>query len=123
MKIRSEFKFILPKGIGLEAEIGTRVSGSMQLIKVKDLIQIQQDNRVRENSSYFYIVLLSRILTKLGTEKMITSRTIEKLCPEDFAFLIDFMNQINHQVIKQVNLACSACGAEYQGEFQLLGEV
>ncbi|WP_037571462.1 hypothetical protein [Spirochaeta cellobiosiphila] len=123
MKIREEFKFILPRGIGLEPEIGSKVSGTMRLIKVKDLIQIQQDNRVKEDSSYFYVVLLSRILVKLGKEKMITSRTIEKLCPEDFAFLIDYMNQINHQIIKQVNLTCSSCGQAYTGEFQLLGEV
>jgi hypothetical protein len=94
----------------------------MRLIKVKDLLQIYQDTRVKETEAYFYIVLLSRVVVALGNERMVTTKTIENLYPEDFAFLVDFLNEINHKVIKRIPVLCSACNNSYIGEFTLLGE-
>ena len=122
VKIRSEFPFSLPNGHGIANESGRKVSGTMRLARVKDLIAIQQDSRVKETTSFFYVILLSRLVTKLGSERMVTTKTIENLCPEDFAFLADMANRINHQVIKRVNIKCDACGENFIGEFSLLGE-
>ena len=122
MRIRDEFPFSLPKGIGVENSGGRKVAGVMRLIKVKDLVAIQQDGRVKENPGFFYVILLSRIVTKLGSERMVTTKIIEQLSPDDFAFLVDMANRINHQVIKRVNIECTACGRHFVGEFGLLGE-
>jgi hypothetical protein len=122
MKIRTEFKFILPRGYPDKDGKKQKVRGVMRLIRVKDLIQIYHDSRVRESEAYFYIILLARVITRMGDDKMITTKRIEGLCPEDFAFLIDFLNEINHKVIKTIPLKCSACGNQYIGEFSVLGE-
>ncbi|MBN1699177.1 MAG: hypothetical protein JW881_16780 [Spirochaetales bacterium] len=122
MKIRTEFKFVLPRGHVDKEGKYRKIQGVMRLIKVKDLIQVYHDSRVKENESYFYIVLLSRVITKFDAEKLVTSKTIERLCPEDFAFLVDFLNEINHRVIKMIPLQCSACKNRYIGEFSSLGE-
>jgi len=123
MKIKTEFKFVLPKGYPDETGKIQRITGVMRLIKVKDLIRIYHDTRVKETETYFYIVLLARVITKLGSEKMVTTKRIENLCPADFAFLVDFLNEINHKIIKNIPICCSACNSRYIGEFQVLGEL
>ncbi|MDR0312029.1 MAG: hypothetical protein LBI14_00365 [Treponema sp.] len=122
MNIRTTFRFTLPKGNGVKAEPGRKVNGTMRLIQVKDLVSIERDAQVQLGSGAFYVVLLSKIIVELGLETMITRRTIEQLSPADFAFLIDFMHEINHQVIKQIPLTCGSCGHTYWGTFAQLGE-
>lgn len=122
MKIRTEFPFILPKGIPDKDGTLKKARGVMRLIKVTDLLDIYQDVRVKENEAYFYIILLARVIVKLADIRLVTTKTIENLYPEDFAFLVDFLNEINHKVIKKIPLTCSSCKNKYIGEFTLLGE-
>lgn len=122
MKIRTEFKFTLPRGLLEKDGQRKKTTGVMRLIKVKDLIQIYHDTRVREAEAYFYVVLLARVITRLGDHALVNTKIIESLCPEDFAFLIDFLNEINHKVIKTIPVTCSACKNQYLGEFAVLGE-
>jgi len=120
--IRTSFKFTLPKGIGIKTELGRKVTGKMRLIQVKDLLLIERDSTVQQGSGAFYVVLLTKTIEELGQEKMITRNIIEKLSPVDFAFLVDFMHEINHQVIKQIQIKCESCGHVYKGAFAQLGE-
>jgi hypothetical protein len=122
MNIRTSFKFTLPKGTGIKVEPGRKASGTMRLVQVKDLVSIERDGQVQRGTGAFYVVLLSKTITSLGLEHMITRKTIEQLNPVDFAFLIDFLHEINHQVIKRVPLNCTACGHTYWGAFTQLGE-
>lgn len=123
MKLRTEFKFTLPKGTGVKPDSGTKVTGTMRLAKVSDLIQIERDGAVQRGSGEFYVVLLAKVITQLGTIKGINRKVIENLDPADFAFLVDFLDEINHQVIKHIPLKCPACSYEYTGAFTQLGEV
>ena len=118
MKIRTEFRFTLPKGTGIKTEGGHKVSGTMRLVKVKDIVSIERDSSVQKNTGAFYVVLLSKVIENLGAEKSINRNTIEKLNPVDFAFLVDFMHEINHQIIKKIPLKCPNCQTEYYGEFE-----
>ena len=122
-QIRTEFRFTLPKGTGIKAENGRKVNGVMRLVKVSDIVGIERDSTVQKNSGAFYIVLLAKVITSLGAERNINRNTIEKMHPVDFAFLVDFMHEINHQVIKKIPLKCPNCSTEYYGEFEQLGEV
>lgn len=122
MQIRNEFRFTLPKGTGIKTENGHKVTGIMRLVKVSDIVMIERDSTVQKNSGAFYIVLLSKVITSLGAERNINRNTIEKMSPVDFAFLVDFMHEINHQVIKKIPLKCPKCNSEYYGEFEQLGE-
>ena len=94
----------------------------MRLVKVKDIVSIERDSSVQKNTGAFYVVLLSKVIESLGAEKSINRNTIEKLNPVDFAFLVDFMHEINHQIIKKIPLKCPNCQTEYYGEFEQLGE-
>lgn len=121
-KIRTEFKFTLPKGTGIKVEAGRKVTGTMRLIKVRDLVDIERDSQVQRGTGAYYVVLLSRCITQLGLSSMINRKVIENLDPIDFAFLVDFVNEINHQVIKRLPIVCEECGHEYEGIISQLGE-
>lgn len=123
MKIRTEFNFVLPKGKKMPDGKIQKIRGSMRLIKVKDLVEIYHDMRVKASSPYFYVVILTRVVQRLGDAKMINTKVIENLAPENFAFLVDFFNEINHKVITHVPAECTNCGNQYIGEIVLAGEV
>lgn len=120
MKLKTSFKFVLPEPMEKGEE---KQKGVMRLIKVKDLIEVNRDTRVSENSSYFYVVLLSRVITSLGQHKAVNTKIIENLSTKNFAFLLDFLNQINHNIVKQFPIKCSQCETVYQGELHLAGEL
>lgn len=115
-KLRTEFRFTLPKGSGIKVDAGRKVSGIMRLIKVKDLVDIERDGQVKRGTGSYYVVMLSRCVTQLGALTSINRNTIEKLDP------VDFMNEINHQVIKRMSLECKECGHKYEGIISQLGE-
>ncbi len=121
MEIKNR-KFTLPNGRGFEAELGTKISGEMRLAMVKDFIEVQRDPRLKTNPGYLYMILLTRVVKKIGTERAINTSVIGKLSPEDFSFLIDFFNEINHGLIKRIPLECS-CGEKFIREIYLPGEV
>ena len=121
LRIRTDFSFVLPRGLDGEPE--NRTVGSMHLARVRDILQIYHDVRVKELPSYFYVILLSRVVKKLGQHRMVSPRVIENLHPEDFAFLVDFFNEINHKVISMLPIECSDCGNRYVGEVSLVGEL
>jgi hypothetical protein len=122
MALRTQFRFTLPVGRGIQSQAGRKASGTMRLVKVKDILHIERDAQVQRDTGAFYVVLLSKVITELGTEKMITRKTIERMCPADFAFCVDFLHEINHQVIKRIPLRCPSCAYEFLGEWIRLGE-
>jgi hypothetical protein len=95
----------------------------MRLVQVKDLLDIERDGEVKRGTGAYYLVLLTKVITELGTAKMINRKMLEQLNSADFAFLIDLLHEINHQVIKRAPLVCAACGRRYWGTMTQLGEV
>ena len=121
MKIRTEFNFVLPRGYIDENGNETKIRGVMRLVKVKDQMDINRDMRVKESSSYFYVVLLSKVISKLSSEKMITTKVIEDLSTENFTFLVDFLNEINHKVLSGFPVKCSNCNEISLREMNIAG--
>ena len=79
MKIRTEFNFVLPKGIKDEDGVEKKIRGVMRLAKVSDIIDVYRDSRINENPSYFYIILLTKVVTSLtpSASKIVTNKSIE----------------------------------------------
>lgn len=121
MEIKNK-RFTLPNGRGFTADLGTKIAGEMRLAKVKDFIAIQRDSRIQSNPGFLYIILLAKVIKRIGTNKSLTTSDVGKLSPEDFSFLIDFFNEINHGLIKRMPIECS-CGEKFIREIYLPGEV
>ena len=96
MGLQTEFAFTLPKGYVDEDGVLHR-DGVMRLSCARDEIDPLRDARVKENESYANIIVLSRVVTQLGTVHRITTKTIEGLFASDFNYLQDFYRIINFQ--------------------------
>lgn len=92
--IKTEYEFVLP--VGYVDESGTlHREGKMRLAIAADEILPMRDPRVQQNPSYLTIIILSRVVVKLGDLKMITPKVIENLYTKDFNYLQKLYNNIN----------------------------
>ena len=110
--LHTEFAFVLPRGYVDETGTVHR-EGVMRLATARDEILPQRDPRVRENESYLTVLLLSRVVTKLGTVPQVTSGTIEGLFASDLAFLQDLYRRINQEGHTQAAVTCPDCKNQF----------
>jgi hypothetical protein len=110
--LHSEFGFVLPRGY-LDSSGVLHRDGVMRLATARDEILPQQDPRVRENEAYLTILLLSRVVTRLGSITQITPGTIEGLYASDLAFLQDLYRRINQEGHSQAAVTCPSCQHEF----------
>jgi hypothetical protein len=104
----TEFPFVLPRGYVDEAGTVHR-DGVMRLATARDEILPMRDPRVRENEAYLTIVLLGRVVTRLGTLPQVTNGVIEGLFASDLAFLQDLYRRVNVEGHTQAEVTCPAC--------------
>jgi hypothetical protein len=118
---QTEHEFNLPKGY-VDAEGNVHRTGIMRLSTAADEILPLQDPRVKQNPAYLLIILLSRVVIKLGNVKQITPKTIEELFTEDLRYLQDFYNTINENQTQQIEARCPKCTHVFAVEVAPLGE-
>ncbi len=118
--LQTEFEFTLPRGY-VDGEGNLQQTGIMRLATAYDEIAPLRDPRVRANQAYLVIILLSRVITRLGTITNVTPKTIEGLFSADLAFLQRFYRRINETGLSSVPVACPECGKEFEVDFGRLG--
>ena len=94
--MKTEFEFTMPRGY-LDPDGRLHRDGVMRLATARDEILPLQDYRVQSNRAYLVIVLLSRVVTKLGDHDHITVDMIENLFSTDLAYLQEFYRKINEE--------------------------
>lgn len=118
---KTEYEFTLPKGY--VDEVGNlHKKGVMRLSNAGDEILPQKDPRVKSNPSYLIVILLSRVITKLGDITNITPHTIEALFSSDLAYLEDFYQRINDTGSFTFKATCPKCGHKFEEEVDSSGE-
>lgn len=108
MPFETEFPFILPKGF-VDIEGNVHKEGVMRLANAGDEILPLRDPRVQQNPGYLTIILLSRVITKLGTLPAVDTRVIEKLYTMDLAYLQDLYQKINTMEMPVYHGVCPHC--------------
>lgn len=117
---QTEFEFTLP--IGYVDQDGTvHRDGVMRLATAMDEIAPLRDLRVRSNQAYLAIILLSRVVTRLGTLPSVTTGVIENLYAADLAYLQTLYRQINEQGKSVITLICPECNAKFEVDLAELG--
>ena len=89
-------------------------TGVMRLATAADEIYPLKDPRVRSWPAYLIILLLERVVTKLGSLPEVHAGVIEGLFSEDLAYLQDLYNR--HQrprPRRTLAVTCPHCGAEH----------
>lgn len=111
--LRTEFEFTLPKGY-VDKEGNLHKKGVMRLATAKDEIVPLQDYRVQQNRAYLVIILLSRVISKLGELKTINPAVIEELFSADLAYLQDFYRRINEEGTSMIKVKCPNCSTQFE---------
>jgi len=111
--LQTEFEFSLPRGY-VDDDGTLHTEGRMRLATAKDEIQPLQDPHVQSNSSYLTIVLLSRVVTELGTLERIDESVIESLFVTDLEYLQAMYERVNNSGRNTVETACPECGAAFE---------
>ncbi len=113
MAFETEFTFELPKGYVDESGTLHR-HGIMRLATAADEILPMRDPRVQQNPGYLTIILLARVITKLGEIKAIDTKVIEKLFTADLAFLQEMYQRINQVEAPTISVMCPKCGHGFE---------
>ena len=119
--LQTEHDFTLP--LGYVDEAGTlHRDGKMKLATAADEILPMKDPRVQNNPAYLTVILLSRVVTSLGSLKMVNPKVIEGLFAGDFAYLQEMYTRINQNGSNVIKAVCPKCEHKFDVEVQSLGE-
>jgi hypothetical protein len=105
----TEHEFELPKGY-VDAEGTLHRTGVMRLATAADEILPMKDPRVQGLPAYLIVLLLSRVVLRLGTLPQVHPGIIEGLFTEDLGYLQALYNRINGLDAQRVPVTCSECG-------------
>jgi hypothetical protein len=121
MTLQTEFQFTLPHGY-VDPEGNLHKEGVMRLATAFDEIAPMKDPRVQGNPAYLVVILLARVITRLGELDQINPRVIENLFAGDFAFLQDLYRRINENGHARLGVTCPQCEAQFEVEVNGPGE-
>jgi hypothetical protein len=117
----TEFAFTLPKGY-IDHDGKVHREGVMRLATARDEIEPLGDPRVKDNKAYLVILILSRVVTKLGDLNGITSEIVEQMYSADLSFLQDLYRSINEDGEPTVSVTCPSCSHAFDVEYKRLGK-
>lgn len=111
--LRTEFEFELPRGY-VDDEGRVHRHGAMRLATARDELMPQIDQRVKENPAYLSVVLLSHVITRLGTVTDVHAGVVERMYATDVAFLQDFYQWINSEGHTRAAVTCPHCEGAFE---------
>lgn len=111
-EMRTEFSFVLPRGY-VDASGRVHRQGVMRLATARDELVSQRDDRVRENPNYLAVVLIGRVVTRLGELDDVHGGIIENLFASDLAFLQDLYRRVNQDGHTHARVTCPQCDTEF----------
>lgn len=91
---QTEIDFALPKGF-LDASGALHRHGTMRLATAADEILPLRDPRVQQNPAYLPIIVLARVVVRLGDLPDVDTRIIEGLFAADFDHLQRLYERVN----------------------------
>jgi len=115
MNLQTEFEFLLPKGY-LDRDGVLHTTGTMRLATAADEILPMKDPRVKQNPAYLAVIVLSRVITKLGEVPVVSPKVVEDLFSSDLAYLQEFYQRINQAENGAVKATCPKCESSFEVE-------
>ena len=109
---QTTFDFVLPRGY-VDADGRVHREGTMRLATARDELVPLLDPKVRENDAFLSLVLLARVVTKLGDVPTIDDQVMGGLWATDLAFLQDLYRQITSEGHTLIEVTCPSCSTDF----------
>ena len=117
---KTEIDFTLPCGYQDEDGMLHR-EGVMRRATAADEIWPLKDPRVQKNPAYLVVILLSRVVTRIGSVGEVNPKVVENLYATDLAYLQDLYNNLNQLTPPVSAVSCPRCEHEFDVEQPVLG--
>jgi hypothetical protein len=113
MTMQTEYVFTLPRGFR-DAAGDVHQEGVMRLATARDEIEPLRDAAVRGNEAYLTVLLLARVITRIGPVTEITPSLVEGLYAADFDHLQRLYERINTDGESVGVVSCPDCTHEFE---------
>ncbi len=122
MAFQTEVDFVLPKGY-LDGDGVLHREGVMRLATAADEILPIKDSRVQQNPAYLTVIVLARVITRLGSLADVNTKIVEGLFASDLDYLQQLYERINAADSEPAPAVVAEHGPQAQvREFGVLGE-
>lgn len=109
----TEFAFVLPRGY-VDEDGGVHREGVMRLATARDEIAPLRDPRVQANEAYLTVLLLARVVTRIGDVSDVTPDMIERLYAADFDHLQRLYERLNTNGEVVGSVKCPECAHQFE---------
>lgn len=110
--LQTEIEFTLPCGY-VDEQGNLHRQGVMRRAMALDEVEPLNDARVRANGAYLTILLLSRVIVRIGRISAVTPAVVERLFATDFVYLQDLYARLNDGEAQMVETQCPSCGTRF----------
>jgi hypothetical protein len=110
--LQTEFEFTLPRGY-VDAHGNLHRQGIMRLALASDEVESLQDPRARANDAWLGILLLARVIIRLGDLEAVTPAVVGGLFASDYNYLQELYVRLNDEGSHSVETQCPACGTPF----------
>lgn len=111
--MKTEVAFTLPRGY-VDAAGATHRDGTMRLATARDEIEPLRDPAVRQNEAYLTVILLARVVTRIGEVTDVTPELIEGLFAADFDHLQRLYERLNTDGESVGSVTCPSCDTRFE---------
>ena len=111
--MKTEYAFALPRGF-VDAHGAVHRDGTMRLATARDEIEPLRDATVRQNEAYLTVLLLARVVTRIGEVTDVTPELIEGLYAADFDHLQRLYERLNTDGEVVGSVRCPECSHEFE---------
>ncbi len=112
MELQTVYPSRLPRGY-LDAGGTLHREGQMRLATARDELSALRDARVKADPNYMTTLVLSQVVTALGTLPEVGAEVIEGLFLGDLEFLQDMYESINKVDTPKLQFTCPHCGQSF----------
>jgi hypothetical protein len=120
MALQTNFLFQLPRGY-LDSYGQIHQQGQMRLATALDEIESMTDPHVQANEAFLPVVLLSRVITHLGSISPVSPQVIAGLFASDLVYLEELYLHINSASRLVVDAVCPYCSHHFKLQTAPLG--
>jgi hypothetical protein len=111
--MRTEFPFTLPRGY-VDASGTVHREGAMRLATARDEIEPLRSAEVKQNEAYLSVLLLSRVVTRIGEVQEVTPDVVENLFAADFDHLQRLYERLNTDGESVGSVTCPSCSQPFE---------